>query len=636
MVLTQVLKRAKLFEGLSDNELEKIASLSRKEEYGAGAIIFEEGDSARNLYIVEDGEIALETKLDLGPYAAPRLATIEVLTPGEAFGWSALVEPHILTSSARCLKTARVITIEGSGLRHLIDSDAHIGQKVIARLTSIVASRLRDTREKLNEFLAGGELALEYAPEETALLHRLHYSITFRWAAIVGVVVVTLFARYISHIGFSTTPVYLIAACIAAYNLLFRLWIRRLAPGGGSPDLVSRARRFATMESVVDLLALSVLLHFTGGVENPFLFYFIFHIIGATMLLPYRTVYWLATLAVLLLGSLVGLEYFAVIPHVHLEGFVAANLYRQEAYILTVFLTFVTTLYISAYMMTAIAGELRKRQREVVALKDRLLAESKALKEANEKLIELDRMRTYFMGMVSHDLRSPIVAVETYLQVILGGFAGEINEEQREMLARSSHRIWELLNLISDLLDVSSIEAGQIEREFEAISLSDVVRKSVEDVRALAKDKETELRVEVPEELPIIYAAPNRLQQALNNLLGNAIKFTPEEGLVTLRVESTDERFQVEVIDTGLGIHADDLPHIFEDFFRGRDARTTKGTGLGLSIAKRIVEAHQGEIWAESPYADGKGSRFVFTLPIQPVDGSTGLPLREDLLYESR
>ncbi|MDH4137834.1 MAG: ATP-binding protein [Anaerolineae bacterium] len=619
MVSTQVLKKAKLFNGLSDNELEKVASLSREEKYKAGEIIFEEGDSARDLYIVEEGEIALETRLDLGPYVAPRPTVIEVVTPGEAFGWSALMEPHILTSSARCLKAVRVVAIEGGNLRHLLDSDARIGQKVMDRLASIIASRLRDTREKLKDFLIGGELALEYTPEETALLQRLRYSITFRWLAIVGVIVVTLFARYVFHIGFPIRPVYIIAACIAAYNLLFQLWVRRLATKSNSSDLLLRARRFATMESVVDLLALSALLHFTGGIENPFLFYFIFHIIGATMLLSYRTVYWLATLAVFLFGSLVGLEYFAIIPHVHLEGFVSADLYRQEAYISTVFLTFVTTLYISAYMMTAIAGELRKRQREVISLKDRLLAESKALKEANQKLIELDRLRTYFMGMVSHDLKSPIVAVESYLQVILGGFVGEVNEEQREMLARSSYRIGELLNLISDLLDVSRIEAGQIEREFEALSLCEVIKKSVEDVRALAEEKEMELRVEIPEELPSIYAAPNRLQQALNNLLGNAVKFTPEKGLVTLRVESMDEHCQVEVIDTGPGIHADDLPHIFEDFFRGRDARTTKGTGLGLSIAKRIVEAHQGKIWAESPCVEGKGSRFVFILPIKPV-----------------
>ncbi len=618
MALMQALKKAALFERLSDSELEKIASLSREEEYRAGEIIFEEGESARNLYIVKGGEIALETQLDLGPHVAPKLITIEVLTAGEVFGWSALVKPHVLTLSARCVRTAKVIVIEGAALRRLLDSDARIGQKVMARLADIVASRLKETREKLRDFWAGGELALEYTPEETALLRRLHYSITFRWMAVSGVVVVTLLAGHVFHIGFPTTPVYLIAACIAAYNLLFQFWIKRFVPEEGFSDLISRARKFATVESAVDLVALSVLLHFTGGIENPFLFYFIFHIIGATLLLPYQTVYRLATLAVLLFGSLVGLEYFAVIPHVHLEGFVAADLYRREVYILTVFVTFVTTLYFSAYMMTAIAGELRKRQREVVALKDRLLSESKALKETNEKLLELDRMRTYFMGMVSHDLKSPIVAVESYLQVILGGFAGEINEEQREMLTRSSHRIEELLELIGDLLDVSRIEAGQIEREFEETSLSEVVKKSVEDMRALAEEKEMELRVEIPEELPTIYAAPNRLQQALNNLLGNAIKFTPERGRVTLRVTSEDEQCQIEVIDTGPGIHADDLPHIFEDFFRGRDARTTKGTGLGLSIAKRIVEAHRGKIWAESPYAEGKGSRFVFTLPIKP------------------
>jgi signal transduction histidine kinase len=365
----------------------------------------------------------------------------------------------------------------------------------------------------------------------------------------------------------------------------------------------------------VDLLALTILLHYTGGIENPLIFYFVFHITVASILLPYKAAYSLATLAVLLLCSLSSLEYFGIIPHVNLGGFVPLDLYRQETYILAILFTLATVLYISTYMATSIAGELRKRQREVASLRDRCLIDSHALEETNRKLMELDRLRTYFLGMVSHDLKAPLVAIESYCQVILGGFAGEINEEQREMLERSSHRIGELLNLINDLLDVSRIEAGQIAQEFKAMSLSEVVEGSLEDIQTMAKEKGMELRVEMPGELPIIHAAPHRLRQVLNNLLSNAIKFTPSEGLITISVEDKRDCFQVEVMDTGVGIPPDDLPYVFDEFFRGRNAERT-GAGLGLSIAKKIVEAHGGKIWAESPCTDdGKGSKFTFTLP---------------------
>lgn len=616
MITIQVLRKFPLFKGLTDDELGRIAALCQEEVYEAGAIIFEEGDAAEYLYIVEEGEVALEMELELRPYASPKQTTIEVVTKGEAFGWSALVEPHILTLSARCLERAKVIAIKGTDLLNLFDSEPHIGHRVMRRVTQIVASRLRDTRQKLTDFLRGEELTLEYTPEEATLIQRIHYFVNFRWIAAIGVAVLTVFANNVLRIGFPPLPVYTIAAGIALYNLFFWFQARGLT-SEDTPDLVEKARRFATIQSVVDLLALTALLHCTGGIENPLVFYFVFHITIASILLPHQAAYSLATLAVLLLCSLVGLEYFGIIPHVHLGGFIPPDLYRQETYILAVLFTFVTVLYISTYMATSIAEELRKRQREVASLRDRCLIDSKALEEANKRLMELDRLRTYFLGMVSHDLKAPLVAVETYLQVILGGFAGEINEEQREMLERSSHRIEGLLDLVGDLLDVYRIEAGQMAQEFKPTSLSEVVEGSLEDIQAMAKEKGMKLQVEVSEELPIIHAAPHRLRQVLNNLLSNAIKFTPPKGLITVRVEAKDEHLQVEVMDTGVGIPPEDLPYVFDEFFRGRDVERT-GAGLGLSIAKKIVEAHGGKIWAESPCtADGKGSKFTFTLPKQ-------------------
>jgi len=264
----------------------------------------------------------------------------------------------------------------------------------------------------------------------------------------------------------------------------------------------------------------------------------------------------------------------------------------------------VTVLYISAYMISSIAGELRRRQREVASLKDRCLIDVRALGEANKKLVELDRLRSHFLA-----------AVQTYLQVILGGFTGEISDEQRGMLKRSSIRIEGLLRLINDILDATRIEAGQIVQEMQEICLAEVVEDALENVCSLAEEKGLELSAEIAEGLPMIAGAPHRLVQVITNLSNNAVKFTPAGGKVTIRVREDADHLRIEVTDTGIGIPPEDMPRIFDEFYRGKDV-DTKGAGLGLAIAKKIVEAHGGEIWAESPYSEGeKGSKFTFTLP---------------------
>ena len=197
---------------------------------------------------------------------------------------------------------------------------------------------------------------------------------------------------------------------------------------------------------------------------------------------------------------------------------------------------------------------------------------------------------------------------------MLGGFAGTLTEKQRGMLERSSQRIKELLALISDLLDIPRIETGQIVQEMKDISLRQVVETAVGDMRDLAEQKKVKLKVEMPRSLGRIRGSAPRLQQVMTNLLNNAINYTPE-GTITVRVSQDDKEVKVEVMDTGIGIPAEDLPHICEDFFRASNVEI-KGTGLGLSIAKRIVEAHGGRIWVESPCPEtGKGSKFSFTLP---------------------
>jgi len=217
------------------------------------------------------------------------------------------------------------------------------------------------------------------------------------------------------------------------------------------------------------------------------------------------------------------------------------------------------------------------------------------------------------LSIASHDLKAPLAAVESYHQVILGGFAGETTEKQRTMLLRSSVRIKGLLNLIDNILDISRIDARVL--KMEATSVLKVIESTWDTVQPLAQIKGVELRVELPEELPLIAGAPERLQQVFTNLLGNAVKFTPEGGVVILKVSEKNDNIVTVVTDTGVGIPSEELPRIFDDFYRGIRVDEA-GTGLGLSISKKIIEAHDGKIWAESPCPDtGKGSRFTFILP---------------------
>ncbi|MFC1903651.1 sensor histidine kinase [Chloroflexota bacterium] len=485
------------------------------------------------------------------------------------------------------------------------------------------------------------EHSSELLPEEAALVRRIGMFVTMRWLAIAGVLIASVLATQVFSISFSLLPIYIICALMVWYNIFFFFQARRLkAEAGGSlsqglvvplrqlllipkatSPLIDKARAVGDIQITLDLLVFTVLLHFAGGIENPFIFYFVFHVIIAGILLHYRVAYLVATAAIFLTLLLVGLEYSGVIPHVRLEGFASSGLYKQGSYILGIIIALATCLYASAYMVTNVSGELRKRQREVVVLQEKGLREkTKELEEASKELAKLEEGRKHllrFLAIASHDLKAPLSAVQSYLQVMLGGFVGKMTEKQKHMVERSSQRITGLLELISDLLDISRIEGGQIIREMEEVSLAKVVEDSTESVRVLAKDKKIGLHLEIPESLPELKASGVRLQQVITNLLTNAIKFTPEKGEIRLRATAEGGGVRVEVMDTGAGIAAEDSPKIFDDFYRGDTEKA--GTGLGLSIVKRIVEAHGGKIWAESPNPEdksGRGSKFTFTLPV--------------------
>lgn len=227
----------------------------------------------------------------------------------------------------------------------------------------------------------------------------------------------------------------------------------------------------------------------------------------------------------------------------------------------------------------------------------------------------------HVLSVVFHDLKAPLAATESYHRVMLGGFAGELSDDQRNMLQRSSTRISELLNVISRMTDVSRVDARDL--VMTKVSLAQVVSESVDAMQPLAREKGLLLQADIPDHLQPIQGDHEQLKLVLANLLSNGIKFTPAGGTVKVRVIDGAEYVETQVRDSGVGIPPEELPKIFDDFYRGLDL-AEKGAGLGLSIAKRIVEAHHGQIWAVSPCPDtGKGTQFVFSLP-RDLEGTRG------------
>jgi PAS domain S-box-containing protein len=243
--------------------------------------------------------------------------------------------------------------------------------------------------------------------------------------------------------------------------------------------------------------------------------------------------------------------------------------------------------------------------------RERLLTQ---LEEQNEQLRELDRLKDEFVALVSHELRTPLTSILGYLELVLEGDVGEINEEQEHFLRIIERNSGRLLRLVGDLLFVAQIEAGKIALERQDVDLAELARECVEAARPRATEKAIEL-VLVGDPGPAIEGDSTRLAQLLDNLVSNAIKFTPEGGRVGVTLVRANGRVLLAVSDNGMGISADEQQRLFQRFYRteGATRQAIQGTGLGLTITKAIVEAHGGSISVES--AEGEGTTFLVDLP---------------------
>jgi signal transduction histidine kinase len=515
-------------------------------------------------------------------------------------------------------------------------------------------------------------------PAGAELIDRIGWLIKLRWLAIAGVVCGAGFVRYALGVPVGPWPLGALVALLALYNLLLsaavsrlrrqdrtgtamaivlapvqllKLWLvvqdffrsllaaafgrRRgaLTPRGRTTLgylLVPRelwgmepkahvfnAAAFAGAQITFDLFALAALLHFSGGIENPFMFFSIFHVVIASILLSREATYLETTLGFGLISA-VGLgEFSGLLRHVRLGLLPEEGAYQSAVFVAVVLFVLGCTLYLTAYMATSISSHQRSYERETVLLSAEVARKAEMLEAAYARVSQTERAKSQYMRKVAHELKAPIAAVQMMLKVLLDGLAGEIPERSRDLITRAERRARELAQLTQDLLTLSRAREGAVVIEILEVRMDELTSSVVADMREAAERAGVALDAQIPAGLGPIEGDPVGLQQLVANLIGNAIRYTPRGGRVTVRLREIESMLHLEVEDTGIGIAKDDLPRIFEEFYRAANARehASDGTGLGLAIVKAVAKQHGGSVAVESE--PSRGTRFTVDLPLK-------------------
>jgi signal transduction histidine kinase len=443
----------------------------------------------------------------------------------------------------------------------------------------------------------GLQPTLEELCQNTQLLIQL------RWAAGFSILLATLFARYGLDIDLHTLPLLLIGMLVLGYNsaLFFLCQTDDISLG--------RIQRVAWGQVILDWLAMIALVHFTGGITSPALIYFVIHAaLSGTILLPWQTRS-LTLLAIVIVGGLAWLERSGVLPHVAIEDLgLGDGIYRNATYIIAVIFFFGSTVLTLSELVSRNAQRLRQREQQIR---------------------ELFEARSTFVRVATHELRAPLGASLSLMRNIEQGYAGELSDQQAAILSRVTQRLEGLRTLIDDLLTLARTrEASTAHAPLQPDSVRANLDRIIDRERPHADQKRIALHCDLDDAPGIVMAGNVGLSIILGNLINNAIKYTPEGGDVTICYKLIPEKTMahISVIDTGIGIPADELPNVFGEFFRAKNAKRAQitGTGIGLSTVHTLVERYNGHISLDSE--EGKGTTVTVTLPLAPdqtLSGST-------------
>jgi signal transduction histidine kinase len=447
------------------------------------------------------------------------------------------------------------------------------------------------------------------APQSNKLYRFALWLIRLRWLGVLGIVLVTFVSSRLLEISIREYSLYMVSAAFLMLNILHRLWLKRIIRSKDR-DPARPLRLLTNFQISTDFIVLTLLLHFSGGIENPFIIYYIFHMIMASIVLSPWESYVQASFAWSLVILLSTLEYLGIIPHYPLNGFVSHGLFESRIYLFGTGLVFISTSYLVVYITNSIMT--RSRRHEEAYLK------------ANRELEKQDEIKNEYVLRITHDIKGHLAAIQSSLNVLHYKPAGSIRQDCKEFLDMASLRTSTLISFVKDLLYITKLKLSN-EFRTSLFSIRDSINKTVAHLELQAKEKSIRIHVDIDDSVDQIFGLQLSIEELITNLLGNAIQYSDYDSDVYLKVKAWNKQVLFEIQDHGKGIPAQEQELVFDEFYRGKKTSdTTEGTGLGLAISKKIVQTHGGRIWVESD--EGTGSKFCFTLPLNDTSPNNHLP----------
>jgi signal transduction histidine kinase len=432
--------------------------------------------------------------------------------------------------------------------------------------------------------------------EYTELNRVIGWFIVLRWIACAGVAATLAAVRLARLYDLPYPLLFAVTGLLGLLNLSFAAWFRLLKRGNLSRR---ETAAFFHAQIVCDFTLLFFLVYFTGFLENPFCFFFVFHVLLTAFIFSSKVVYaYVGALVTLIAGAFLA-EFLQLVPHYSLWAPSAGSYLRQN---LPRAAGLVSILLISAYLITSIKRRLEEKGQRIEVELDRYK--------------NLDKIKSNFILQVTHELRGPIAAVSGYHEMLLRGIGGQSPPKTLEIVRKANHRTDNLLTIIDEMIDYAYMKSqGEVRPARSRLALRGAIEENLELLETQAAAKQITLAANAPKDL-WVPATRDLLKIILGNLVHNAIKYSPPRTTVSVTAQAEGQEVHILVRDEGYGIEPQELEKIFEEFYRTRAARQLErdGTGLGLPIVKRAVESLAGRI---SVYSElGKGTTFHIFLPV--------------------
>ncbi|MDY0082285.1 MAG: HAMP domain-containing sensor histidine kinase [Ignavibacteriaceae bacterium] len=412
--------------------------------------------------------------------------------------------------------------------------------------------------------------------------------IKLRYVAVAMLLFFIVFPKYFLGIKLEETQqtaLLIITFSILVYNLIFH-YLRQFLKHDADKF---NPLHLSVLQMISDLLALMLVVYFTGSVESPLLLFFVIHMIVGSLILPGFVIYSFAVIIVLVFWGITVGEYYNVIPHYHIAGFLSHPLHQQFNFVLAINASFEFLIFLIVLIANRMANQLYVREQQLL--------------ESIDKINTAEKEKQKYISGIVHEIKTPLAAVHSYLDLVLQKFLGPLDEVVEEKLVRARKRSEEAIELINNVLKISKL---RLEDSFnkEEVDIASILARAIKVAKVNADAKGVKMILNNKrKDKHKIEGDPFLLQIALSNIISNAIKYNNMDGIVEINVEEDDANLIIKVCDNGIGIPEEDLQKIFTDFFRASNIKQVgaEGSGLGLSVVKQIVERHNGTIDVQSP-----------------------------------